>query len=168
MQPIGEPQQLDALVARATSLASAWGAAAAAATSVGQERAILRLFGVGGLDRAGNPLAAEVVDRYLAPDPSRLAGGIALPFAIALAEYDLRPHELALEVAAGNVDLGLEAQLLTESDRRAVAMTEAAQLARAALDRVDANRTARLELLAVLGDPPRPRLGVALTSPAIV
>ena len=38
-------------------------------TTVGQERAILRLFGVTGVDRAGRPLAAEVVDRYLAPDP---------------------------------------------------------------------------------------------------
>jgi hypothetical protein len=168
MQPIGEPQQLEALVARATSLAGAWGAAAAATTSVGQERAILRLFGVGGLDRAGHPLAAEVVERYLAPDPRRLAAGIALPFAMALVEYDLPPGELALEVAAGNVDLGLEAELLREPDRRAIAVAEAEQLARLALDRVDANRTARLELLALLGDPPRPRLGVALTEPAIV
>ena len=41
----------------------AWGATAAASTSAGQERAILRLFGVAGIDRAGHPLAAEVVDR---------------------------------------------------------------------------------------------------------
>ena len=73
---------------------------------VGQERAILRLFGVTGLDRAGRPLAAEVVDRYVGPDPRRLGGGIALPFAMAMAEYDLAPQELALEVAAGDVDLG--------------------------------------------------------------
>ncbi|HEU0243358.1 MAG TPA: lysine 5,6-aminomutase subunit alpha, partial [Candidatus Limnocylindrales bacterium] len=168
MQPIGDPAQLEALVARATTLAAAWGGAAAGSTSVGQERAILRLFGVSGLDRAGHPLAAEVVDRYIGPDPTRLAGGIALPFAMAMAEYDLPPHELALEVAAGNVDLGLEAALLAEPDRRAVAVADATALARAALDRIDANRTARRELLAVLGDPARPWLGVALVAPAIV
>ena len=168
MQPIGEPEHLEALVTRADALAGAWGASASNATSVGQERAILRLFGVAGVDRAGRPLAAEVVDRYLAPDPRRLGGGIALPFAMAMAEYDLAPHDLALEVAAGNVDLGLEAELLAESDRRAVAVADATKLARAALDRIDANRTARRELLDVLGDPPQPWLGAALVSPAIV
>ena len=76
MQPIGDPEQLEALVARATTLAAAWGGTAAGSTSVGQERAILRLFGVAGLDRAGRPLAAEVVERYIGPDPKRLAGGI--------------------------------------------------------------------------------------------
>jgi hypothetical protein len=168
MQPIGDPDQLEALVARATTLAAAWGATATGSTSVGQERAILRLLGVAGVDRAGHPLAAEVVDRYVGPDPRRLAGGIALPFAIAMAEYDLSPQEVALEVAAGNVDLGLEAALLEEPDRRAVAVANATGLARAALERIDANRTARRELLAVLGDPPRPWLGVALVAPAIV
>ena len=135
------------------------------ATTIGQERAILRLFGVGGVDRSGRPLAAEVVERYLAPDPRRLGGGIALPFAIAMAEYDLPPMELALEVAAGNVDLGLEAELLADPDRRAVAVVNATRLAHAALDRIDANRTARRELLAVLGDAPRPWLGVGAGRP---
>ncbi len=87
---------------------------------------------------------------------------------MALAEYDLAPQELALAVAAGNVDLGLEAELLAESDRRAVATADAAALARAAMDRMDANRTARRELLAVLGDPPRPWVGTGLGSAAIV
>jgi hypothetical protein len=40
---------LDRLVARADALAGAWGARARASTTVGQERAILRLFGVQGL-----------------------------------------------------------------------------------------------------------------------
>ena len=87
---------------------------------------------------------------------------------MAMAEYDLAPYELAQEVAAGNVDLGLEAELLRESDRRAVAVANASSLARTALDRIDANRIARRELLGLLGDPPRPWLGVALGAPAIV
>jgi beta-lysine 5,6-aminomutase alpha subunit len=168
MQLTGDGTAFEDLRVRATAIASAWAAAAAAFTTVGQERAILRLFGVGGLDRAGRPLAAEVVDRYLAPDPRRLGGGIALPFAMAMAEYDLRPQELALEIAAGNVDLGLEAELLGESDRRAVAVANATAMARSALERVDANRTARRELLDLLGDPRRPWIGMALASPAIV
>ena len=49
-----------------------------------------------------------------------------------MAEYDLTPQELALAVAAGHVDLGLEAELLAEPDRRAVALANAAALARAA------------------------------------
>ena len=168
MQQLGEREDLEALVGRATELAIAWGSGAAASTTIGQERAILRLFGVSGVDRAGRPLAAEVVDRYLGPDPRRLGGGIALPFAMALAEYDLAPQELALAVAAGNVDLGLEAELLAESDRRAIATADAAALSRAAMDRMDANRTARRELLAVLGDPARPWVGTGLGSAAIV
>ena len=67
----GSRRQLEALRARATALAAAWGATAAASTTIGQERAILRLFGVVGRRTAsGRPLAAEVVDRYLAPGPA--------------------------------------------------------------------------------------------------
>ncbi len=168
MQQLGDGRGLDALRARAETLAATLGAAAANRTTVGQERAILRLFGVSGVDRSGRPLAAEVVDRYLAPDASRLGGGIALPFATAMAEYGLPPMELALEVAAGHVDLGLEAELLANPERRAVAVSDATRLARTALDRVDANRTARRELLAVLGDGPRPWIGSVLVEPAIV
>ena len=59
-----------------------------------------------------------------------LGGGIALPFAMALLEYDLEPQQLALDVASGAVDLALEAELLREPDRRAVAEAEATRLAR--------------------------------------
>jgi len=168
MQQLGHGAALEDLRLRATAIASAWGASAAGFTTVGQERATLRLFGIGGVDRAGRPLAAEVVARYLGPDPGRLGGGIALPFAMAMAEYDLSPQELALEVAAGNVDLGLEAELLAEPDRRAIAVANAEALARSAMERLDANRTARRELLDLLGDPRRPWIGLTLGSPAIV
>ena len=168
MQQLAEGSDLEALLARANGLAVAWGSGAASSTTIGQERAILRLFGVTGVDRAGRPLAAEVVDRYLGPDPRRLGGGLALPFAMAMAEYDLAPQELALAVAAGDVDLGLEAELLAEPDRRAIALADATALSRAAMDRIDANRTARRELLAVLGDPVRPWLGTGLGSAAII
>src|SRR4029077_21297209 len=80
---------VDKLIERAMTLAGSWGARARIATTLGQERALLRLFGVSGLDRSGRPLAGEVVDRYLAGGTRRLAGGGALPFAAALVECEM-------------------------------------------------------------------------------
>lgn len=154
---------LDRLVARADELAVTMGARARMQTSVSQERALLRLFGVTGLDASGRPLAGATVDRWLARDPRGLGGGIALPFAMGLLEYDLDPQQLALDVASGSVDLGLEANLLREPDRRAVAEAEAQRLARAAIDRIDADRTARLEIIGLLGDAAPPWIGAALS-----
>ena len=159
---------LEGLLSRAEALAGEWGGAAAAATTPGRERAVLRLFGVHGVDREDRPLAAEVIDRHLGRDRARLAAGIALPFAMAMAEYDLGPQELALEVASGAIDLALEAELLADPGRRATAEAEATGLARAALDRVDANRVARRELRDLLGRRPRPLVGTSLQEPAIV
>jgi hypothetical protein len=154
---------VDRLIELAETLAGAWGARATASTSTGQERAILRLFGVRGLDRAGHPLAGEVVERYSGQHHDRLGGGVALPFTMALLEYDLSPQELALDIASGAVDLALEAELLRRPDRRAVAEVEARRLAAAAFDRIDANRTARRELLDLLGDPAGTWVGTTLT-----
>ncbi len=156
---------LDRIAERAATLAGAWAARARASTTVGRERALLRMFGVTGLDAAGRPLAWSVVDRYLGGGPGRLGGGILLPFAIALAEYDLAPQQLALDVASGAIDLGLEAALLSEPDRRAIAEEEARRLVGAAIERIDANRTARAELIAVLGEPRRPWIGAAIGEP---
>jgi hypothetical protein len=158
---------IERLAERAETLAGAWSARAQKSTTVGRERALLRLFGIGGLDAAGRPLAWSVVDRYLAGGRGRLGGGIVLPFAMALVEYDLSPQRLALDVASGAVDLGMEAELLREADRRAVAEEEARRLADAAIERIDANRTARRELLGVLGDPTRPWIGSTIADPEI-
>src|SRR5207344_3209951 len=115
----GDLGPIDRLVELAETLAGSWGARARICTTGGQERALLRMFGVTGLDRSGRPLAAEVVDRYVAGRPERLAGGVVLPFAAALLEYETTPQELALDVASGAVDLGLEAEVLRLPDRRA-------------------------------------------------
>jgi hypothetical protein len=109
---------LDTLMARAEALAGAWGARARASTTIGQERAILRLFGVSGLDASGRPLAGATIDRWLAGDPHGLGTGIALPFAMALLEYDLEPQPRTGR-RLGAIDLALEAELLREPDRRA-------------------------------------------------
>ena len=85
---------------------------------------------------------------------------------MALLEYDLEPQQLALDVASGAIDLALEAELLLEHDRRAVAEAEANRLAAAAIERIDAQRTVRRETIDMLGrgaaavarrDPPRTR-----------
>ena len=149
---------------RAAAFAAGLQTQARAETTLACERAVLRLFGVSGLDASGRPLALEVVERLAALGPGRLGGGIALPFAAAAREYDLSPQELALDVAAGNLDLGLEAELLREPERRQEAEAMVGAWLAGAWERFDANRTARTELLAVLGDPPAPWFGVELPS----
>lgn len=158
---------LDGLLATADTLAGAWAGRARASTTLGQERALLRLCGVAGLDRAGRPLAAEVVERYVGGSVDRLASGVMLPFAMALLEYDLGPQELALDVAAGAIDLALESDLLHEPERRRAAEAEAARLAASAAERIDANRVARRELLALLGESPLPWFGATLAEPEL-
>ena len=153
--------RVDRLVELAERLAAAWGARASICTTVGQERAYLRLLGVTGVDRAGRPLAGAAVDRYVSGRTDRLAAGIILPFVAAMGEYDLAAQALALDVASGAVDLSLESEVLQDSTRRAEVEAKAAELAASAFERIDANRTARLELLAVIGDASRPWIGVS-------
>ena len=158
--------QIEMLRQRATALAAELGTAASALRTLGRERAILRLIGVGGIDREGRPLAAEVVDRYVSGRPDRLASGVALPFAIALHEYAVAPQQLALDVAGGTLDLAMEAELLAVPERRAVAEEVLARLLEAAIDRIDANRTARGELIDLLGDRQPPWIGTTLLEPS--
>ena len=155
---------LDRVLRLAGDLAGAWGARARISTTAARERAILRLFGVVGLDHAGVPLASAVVERAMGDDPARLGRGIALPFAVALLEYDVTPRQLALDVTSGAIDLAFEAQLLREPERRAAAEAEVRRMAALAVERIDANRTACRETLAVVGDAPRPWVGAALAA----
>ncbi len=157
--------RVDRLVELAETLAAAWGARARICTTVGQERANLRLLGVSGLDRSGRPLAGAAVERFMAGRSDRLGAGIILPFVAALLEYDLGPQALALDVASGAVDLGLESEILQDVGRRADVVARAGSLAGSAFERIDANRTARLELLAVIGDAARPWVGVSTAEP---
>ena len=110
--------RVDRLVELADTIAAAWGARASICTTVGQERANLRLLGVTGVDRAGRPLAGAAVDRYMAGRTDRLAAGIILPFVAAMVEYDLSAQALALDVASGAVDLSLESEILNDPARR--------------------------------------------------
>jgi hypothetical protein len=147
---------------RAADLAAGLSRVAMRSATIAQERAVLRMLGVDGLDRAEHPLAASLAERYCGSDPSRLARGVILPFVVAMIEYDLAAREVALDGASGAIDLGLEAQLLERPDRLVAAEKRASELLAAALDRFDANRTATHEMRDVLGLPPEPWLGVAL------
>lgn len=160
-------RSIERLAERAETLAGAWGARARGSTTLGQERALLRLFGVTGLDRSGRPLAGAAVDRWVASARDGLGGGIALSFAMALIEYDLDPQQLALDVASGAIDLALEAELLREPDRRQVAVAEARRMVDSAVERIDADRIARRELVDLLGDARRPWIGTTLAEPDV-
>jgi hypothetical protein len=152
----------DAVRRSAADLAGRLSATARRSATIAQERAVLRLIGVDGLDLSGRPLASSVAEAYCGQDRERLASGVLLPFAVALLEYDLGPRQLALDVASGVVDLGLEAELLSRPRRLAQARAEASRLVGAALARVDAHRLAMRDLRDVLGLAPEPWLGFGL------
>ena len=154
---------IDLVRERAAGLAGRMAASARGSASIAQERAILRMIGVDGLDTAGRPLASSVSDRYCS-ERDRLATGVLLPLAVAMIEYDLPPRETALEVASGAIDLRLEAELLARPDRLAAAEQRALSMLEGAVERIDANRTAAREMREVLGMPPEPRLGVTVRS----
>ena len=147
---------------RAADLAAGLSRAAMRSATIAQERAVLRMLGADGLDRAGHPLAASLAERYCGADQSRLARGVLLPFVMAMIEYDMAARDVALDGASGAIDLALEAQLLERPDRLEAAEKRASDLLAAALGRFDANRTAAHEMRDVLGMPEEPWLGVAL------
>ncbi len=152
----------------AADLAASLSQRARRSATIAQERAVLRMLGVDGLDRAGRPLAASLAETYCGSDPRRLAGGVILPFAVALLEYDAPLRDLALDVASGAIDLRLEAELLARPERLAMAQKRAQRMIESALARFDANRTATREMRDVLGLPVEPRLGVALEAAELV
>jgi hypothetical protein len=156
--------ELEGIRRRASGLAAGFSKTARRSATISQERAVLRMLGIEGLDRSGRPLAAVLADCYSGSQPGRLARGILLPFSVALLEYELSPRELALDVAAGSVDLALEEELLARSDRLAAAERHAAGLIGSALARFDANKTASREMREVLGSPPEPWLGAVLAA----
>src|SRR5664279_5452432 len=160
--------QAELLRRRAADLAGDLSRSARRTATIAQERAVLRMLGVDGLDRVGRPLAASLAERYCGSDRGRLARGVILPFVAALLEYDLPARELALDVAAGSIDLGREAELLERPVRLAAAQKRASAMIEAALVRFDANRTVGRDMREVLGLPDQPWLGVALQAAEVV
>lgn len=151
---------LDRIRGLAQDLASSLGEDARRTTTVGIERAVLRLIGVGGLDGDGRPLAASVVERAIGTDPARLARGVLVPFAAAVALYEAPPGDIAQDVASGAIDLDLEAEALVDPRRAEEVRASAEALVAAAFARIEANGTARLDLVDILGEPPAPLVSV--------
>ncbi len=154
----------DDVLAVADELAGRLAQTARARTSLACQRAMLRAVGVTGLAPNGRPLAMEVVQRFAGGAGRRLQSGVALPFALAAHEYDLDPQDLALEVAAGHVDLAAEAELLRGRSRSEPARVLLGAWLAAADERFEANRVARAELGSLLGSPPTPRVAVEVRS----
>ncbi len=76
----------------------------AAKTTVSVERTVLRLLGLEEADAAGVPLANVVVDHIL--EQGRLERGMGYWIGNGMIQTGLDPNELALAVAAGDLDLG--------------------------------------------------------------
>ena len=151
---------IDRLLEQAETLAGAWGARARASTTLGQERALLRLFGVSGLDRAGRPLAGAAVDRWLGQRPrtawaavspcrsrwpcsSTTSNRCSWPWTWRPARSTSRSRRSSCGSPIGGP---------SPRPRRA-------GWPALAIDRIDADRVARRELLDLLGDARRPWLG---------
>jgi hypothetical protein len=154
-------RQAESIRRAAVDLAQGMAAGARDSATVAQERAILRMIGVDGLDRSGRPLAAATVERFCGSDPGRLAEGIGVPLALASVRRGLPLRDLALDVAAGVIDLVAEAEA-ADADALAAARSHAEELLRVALARFDANRTAARVQREVLGAPHEPWFGLAL------
>ena len=92
------------------------------------ERAVLRLLGVDGVDRAGVPLPNVVVD--MAHRDGLLADGIATYVARAAASAGLSPQQVAEKVACRQLDLAAFRHVSGDCDRSAVSGEVAASLGR--------------------------------------
>jgi hypothetical protein len=152
----------------ASELAGPLARIARRSASLAGERALLRLLGIDGLDRDERPLAASVASRYCSGGRDRLAGGLLLPLAAALGDGDTTPRDLAIEVAAGTIELATEAELRASPEKLAAARRRAVELVGAAISRVDANRTAVREMRMVLARPAEPMLGIVLEAAEVI
>jgi hypothetical protein len=168
MSPDTLQAQAEQVRRRAADLAGELSRSARRSATIAQERAVLRMLGVDGLDRSGRPLATSLAARYCGSDHGRLARGVILPFVAAMLEYDLPARDLALDVAAGAIDLGLEAELLERPDRLVAAEGRAKAMIDSALVRFDANRTVSRDMREVLGLPDEPWLGVVLQATEVL
>lgn len=117
-------------------------------STVAVERTVLRLFGVDGANEEGVPLVNACVDRLMAV--GLLRDGVARPFCLAMHDTGLTPTQLAQRIADGNLDLTTYAETVPDAQWSAVDAL-GRKLARAGVDRILAQRSARAEKLGRLG-----------------
>lgn len=127
-------------------------------TTVAVERATLRLYGVEGADAEDVPLANRLVEEI--QDGGGLARGATWWLANAVCQTGLPPVEIARRAAAGAVG---NICRIPPADPAAVRQT-GLDLARQALERVDANRRRREALIARWGERPTPWLYVIVAT----
>jgi beta-lysine 5,6-aminomutase alpha subunit len=126
-----------------------------ARTTDAAERASLRLLGVRGVDDADVPLVNVVVEQA----HPLLQGGVMLPFADLMNTAGLGAQQTAEAIAAGELTIaGVPAERRDAAERRAT------DLAREAVARIDAVRRRRNELVAELGEAPKPYLYVIVAT----
>jgi beta-lysine 5,6-aminomutase alpha subunit len=144
-----DPQIVDRARALAAEAAEPVVELAKRHSTVSVERAVLRLAGVTGADEAGTPLVNRVVDAVR--EQVGLEHGVALPVFDAAATTDLALHAVTERIAAGDVRLAIP-----NGERRREASALASRAVGDGVARIDASRRHREQLVAALGDPPKP------------
>lgn len=146
-----------ATIARARSLAATVGdpivRLARAHTTVSVERATLRLAGLAGADSEGVPWVNALVDAVRADlhGDGGLAHGVSLPVWDALLRGEAEDlPTLAQKAAAGSVSFRLP-----QGEAAKAARAGAHSAVARGINRIDANRRAREELVERIGDAPR-------------
>lgn len=118
-------------------------------SSVSVERAVLRLYGVDGVDRDGTPLPNRLVD--MLRQHGVLAGGVSNPFAAALLASGQDPRSTAELIAQEKIPFGVPGKM-----SRKEVHTRERQLAVEAVARLDATRLRKLAKQAAHPVPPQP------------
>lgn len=126
-------------------------------TTVTVERTILRLFGVDGVDELERPLPNIVADAI--KEGGGLATGVSYWMGNAMIHTGKTPQEIAELVAAGELDL-----LKLEQKPLAEVQKVINEVAVKTVERIANNRKQREELIATLGEGPRPYLYVIVAT----
>ncbi len=126
-------------------------------TTVTVERSILRLFGVDGTDEIGTPLPNIVIDNI--KRAGGLSAGIVYFMANAVLNTGLTPQEIAEKVASEDLDI---TKLPSKSEAEITAKGE--EMAKAAIEKIKANRAKRDEYLKTIGEGPKPYIYVIVAT----
>ncbi len=118
-------------------------------SSTSVERAVLRLYGVDGVDRDGTPLPNRLVD--MLREQEQLAGGVSRPFAAALLASGEGPQATAELIEQGKILFDVPGKV----SRKALQTMER-QLAAEAVARLDTTRRRKLAKQAEQPVPPQP------------
>jgi beta-lysine 5,6-aminomutase alpha subunit len=146
-----DPHQINLARQAAADIAAEVDRFVASRTTVAVERTVLRLMGIDGVDAEGVPLPNVVVDHL--KDRGQLERGAAKWVINAMLALGLNPQEIAERVAVGTLDL----TRIPLRDRPEIRQT-GVELARIGLDKIEANRKQRDELINRLGEGPKPYL----------